>query len=290
MPLYTDLPGGATVATVGGPRGWQTPFQDVSDELLFTEPYYQTISTYAPMALDTPHPSVPGAYLVEEGPRENNGAFYKWTRTFSKIPPSRNMHEGYSWLVPGIGSGSIYAAENITSSSNSTGTTTLHTSASPTISTGDEVSVSYTFTDSTTGTQYGRVVLRTALSGTSGTTIVVALISEPGGNITYQTLKKVEPGRAAEALEVGSALQLDYFLPGVSAGISTIFDIPIVSALEIYDGTGTKTNSFTASTSPTLAWWRSQVSARAKVCVVRSVLRRWKGNIIERATRYCIAQ
>ena len=124
----------------------------------------------------------------------------------------------------------------------------------------------------------------------SDLTIVVSLISEPGGTITYQTLKKVEPGRAPEALEVGSALQLDYFLPGVSAGIKTIFDIPIVSALEIYDGTGTKTNSFTSSTSPTVSWWRLQISYRAKVCVVRSVLRRWKGNIIERATRYCIAQ
>ena len=92
MPLYTDLPGGATVATVGGPRVWQTPFQDVSDELLFTEPYYQTVANYTPMALDTPHPSVPGAYLVEEGQRENNGAFYKWTRTDRKSTRLNSSH------------------------------------------------------------------------------------------------------------------------------------------------------------------------------------------------------
>lgn len=291
MPLVIDLPNsGAVSATVRGPRSWQRPFPDLTAELTFTEPYIQTVEDFVPLALDTPHPDIPDAYLVEESERENAGGFYKWTRTYARIPPSREVFESYSWIVPGIGSGAVYAAQNISSVSHAAGVTTITAASSPGISVGDQCNVAYTFTDSATGTQYGRTVLRTALSGTSGTTVKVALIAEPGGTLTFLTVKKVEPGRAAEALEVGSVVQLDYFLPGVSTGINTAFDIPVIEALEIYDSDGVKTDSFTASTTPTLAEWRALVAAKSRQCVVRSVVRRWMGNIYERATRYCVAQ
>lgn len=291
MPLITDLPNsGATIATIAGPRSWERPFDDLTDELVLTQAYIQTVEDFRPLALDTPHDDLPDAYLVAESPRENIGGLYKWTRTYARIPPSRQVFESYSWLVPGIGSGAIYAAQSISSATNAAGVTTIITSGSSGVALGDQASIAYTFTDAQTGTQYGRTVIRTALAGTSGTTIAVALIAEPGGTITYQTLKKVEPGRPAEAVEVSSSLQLDYFLPGVSPGVTTPFDIPRISALEIYDGDGVKVNSFTASTSPTLAAWRALVAARSQVCVVSSVIRRWQGNIYERSTRYCVAQ
>ena len=291
MPLVTDLPNsGATIATVAGPRSWERPFDDLTDELVLTQGYIQTVADFTPTALDTPHPDIPDAYLVAESPRENIGGFYKWTRTYARIPPNRQVFESYSWLVPGINLGAVYASQSISSSTSSAGATTLITSGASGAVVGDQVSISYTFTDSATGTQYGRTVIRTTLAGTSGTTIVVSLISEPGGTITYNTLKKIEPGRPAEAVEVASSLQLDYFLPGVSPGVSTPFDIPRIAALEIYDGDGVKVNSFTSATSPTLASWRASVAARSQVCVVSSVIRRWRGNIYERSTRYCIAQ
>lgn len=291
MPFAIDLPNsGATTATVRGPRSWQRPFPDLTAELTFVEPYIQTVDDFTPLALDTPHPDIHDAYLVEESERENIGGFYKWERTYARIPPSREVFEGYSWIVPGIGTGAIYSAQSISSVSHAASVTTIVAASSPGISVGDQCNVAYTFTDAATGTQYGRTVLRTALSGTSGTTVKVDLISEPGGTLTFLTVKKVEPGRAAEALEVGSVIQVDYFLPGVSTGINTAFDIPIIEALEIYDSDGVKTDSFTATTSPTLATWRSYVAAKTRVCVVRSVIRRWLGNIYERSTRYCVAQ
>ncbi len=291
MPIITDLPNsGATIATIAGPRSWERPFDDLTADLVLTEPYIQTVEDFVPLALDTPHDELPDAYLVAESPRENIGGLYKWTRTYARIPPSRQTFESYSWLVPGIGSGAIYSAQNISSATNASGVTTLVTSGSSGVAVGDQASISYTFTDTATGTSYGRTVIRTALAGTSGTTIKVSLISEPGGTITYQTLKKVEPGRPAEAVEVASSIQLDYFLPGVSPSVATPFDIPRISALEIYDGDGVKVNSVSASTSPTLAAWRALVAARTQVCVVASVIRRWQGNIYERATRYCVAQ
>ncbi|NBR87383.1 MAG: hypothetical protein EBT61_18085 [Verrucomicrobia bacterium] len=274
MSYYASIPNSnATTATVNGPPVWERPFPDLTAELVLRQNYIQKASTFTPTALDTAHPDFPDMYLVDEGPREDIGGFYKWQRTYARIPPARTVMEGYAWYVPGIGTGAVYAAQSISSTSNSAGVTTITAASSPTISVGDQCSVRYNFTDSTTGTVYGRQVLRTALTGTSGTTVKVALISE-----------------AVESLEVASQLQLDYWLPGASTGVTTAFDIPLIRCLEIYDGTGTKVQSFTSSTTPTLAEWRAHVAAKDKICVVSSVLTRWMGNIYQRATRYCIAQ
>ena len=291
LALYANFPNNnGAAATINGPETWERPFKDVTQELVVRQKYIQQTGTYTPLALDTPHPLYPDAYLVDEGPREGVGGFYKWERTYARIPPARTMSEGYAWYIPGIGSGAVYAAQSISATSNSALVTTITAASDPTISVGDQCSVSYNFIDGITGTVYGRVVLRTALTGTSGTTVKVGLVSEAGGTMVFTFVKKVEPGRVPESLEVASQIQLDYWLPGVSAGVPDAFSIPLIRCLEIYDGAGTKVQSFTSSTTPTLAQWRSQIAAKSKVCVVSSVVRRWMGNIYERATRYCIAQ
>lgn len=283
--LWTD--GNYATALVDGPRRWLRPFDDDYSLYVFEQDYQQNESDFTPQSLDTPSDDFPDAYLVGESPLEAlGGGVVKFTRTYARIPASRQRFESYSWTVPGIGSEAVYAAVDISSNSNSAGVTTLITDSSSTAVDGDSVLISYTFTDGITGTQYGRDVLRVCLPATSGTTVAVDLIAEPGGTITYNTLKKVEPGRDPYTEEVGSLLQLDYFLPGVSSGITTVQDIPLVTPLTIYDNTGRQTTSFTATTSPTLATWRSQVAAGDYICVVRSIPRRWMGNIYERATRY----
>tara|TARA_R110000868_G_scaffold305292_1_gene566360 strand:- start:356 stop:1225 length:870 start_codon:yes stop_codon:yes gene_type:complete len=286
--LWTDSD--LTQPLVDGPRRWQRPFDDIFSQLTFEQDYQQFEADFVPANLDSPSSDYSDAYLVREGELTAlGGGVVKWTRTYSRIPVSRQTFEGYSWLVPGIGTGAVFAAQTINSAANAAGVTTLTCAGSTTASVNDSLSISYTFTDGVTGTQYGRTVIRTMTGGT-GTAPSVVLISEPGGTISYNTAKKITPGRPAEALEVGSSLQLDYYLPGVSAGIGTPFDIPIISELQIYDGDGVKVNSFAADTAPTLTTWRAQVAARDNVCVVSSVVRRWKGNIYERATRYCIAR
>jgi hypothetical protein len=284
---YTFQDGDLSTAQIDGPKRWLRPFDDDFSQVVFEQDYQQFEDDFTPLPLDTPHDTIKDAYLVSEGPLDAlGGGVVKWTRTYARIPASRQRFESYSWTVPGIGTEAVYSSVSISSNSSAAGVTTLVTATSSTAGVGDSVLVSYTFTDGVTGTQYGRDVLRTCLSGTSGTTINVDLISEPGGTITYNTLKKVEPGRDPYTEEVGSVLQLDYFLPGVSAGIDSPQDIPELAPLTIYDNTGRQTASFTATTTPTLATWRSKVAAGEYVCVVRSIPRRWMGNIYERATRY----
>jgi hypothetical protein len=288
--LWQD--GDWSIAAVDGAKRWFNPIEDsTAGKVAFEQDYMQSESSWTPVALGTRHPSLAGFFLTKESQLTPlGGGKVKWTRTYAKIPDARTRYESYGWLVPGIGSEAVYADVSISSFSFSGLVETIVTATSSTASLGDTVSVAYTFTDTITGTQYGRRCLRGCLTGTSGTTVKVSPITEPGGTVTLQTLRKVEPGRAPETLEVQSQLQIDYWLPGVSVGVTTPLDIPVISALEIYDEDGRKTNTFNETTDPTVVWWRSNVAYRAPVCVVASVSRVWMGPIYERTTRYCIPQ
>ena len=273
-----------------GARRWLRPFDDNFAQVMFEQDYQQFENSFSPLTLDTPSDDFSDAYLVREGELSAlGGGVVKWTRTYARIPASRQVFEGYSWLIPGIDTGAIFAAQAINNATDAAGVTTLACAGDTTAAIGDSVSISYTFVDGVTGTQYGRNVIRTVLSG-GGATLGVSIISEPGGTISYNSAKKIEPGRPAEALEVGSSLQFDYYLPGVSVGVATPFDIPVIGELQIYDGDGIKVNVFAADTVPTITEWRASIAAGEKVCVVASIVRRWQGNIFERSTRYCIAR
>jgi len=223
---------------------------------------------------------------VREGPLQPlGGGVVKWTRTYSKIPQSRRVFESFAWFVPGIGEQVTHPQVNINSAVNGSGTTTLALSDDPGADVGDVVQIVYRVTDQS-GVFNLRTTSRTALAGTSGSSVVVALIQEPSGTITFQTLRKIEPGRNPFSHQVSSSLQIDYFLPGVSSGIASPFEIPIFEPIEILDGDGRVTQSFTASTSPTTAEWRTRVSNGDQVVAERSIIRQFMGNIYERTTRY----
>ena len=289
MPLLWQ-DGDYTTPLRDGARRWLRPFDDNFAQVMFEQDFQQFEDSFVPLTLDTPSDDFSDAYLVREGELSAlGGGVVKWTRTYARIPASREVFEGYSWLIPGIGTGAIFPGYLINSATDAAGVTTLACAGDTTAAIGDSVSISYTFVDGVTGTQYGRNVIRTVLSG-GGATLGVSIISEPGGTIAYNSARKIEPGRPAEALEVGSSLQFDYYLPGVSVGVATPFDIPVIGELQIYNGDGIKVNVFAADTVPTITEWRASIAAGDKVCVVASIIRRWQGNIFERSTRYCIAR
>lgn len=286
---FNDSSNGLTEALAIGPRRYLAPFPDVTRRFIFEEDYIVLRASYSSPTLDAPHSGVSGYYLVDEtGPQPfGNSEVLKFTRTYSEVPPSRIIYESFDWYLPGVGSenppGSLV---NITDYSFNSNGTQLTLSADPGVIIGDTVQASYTV-QTPTG-QVTRTVLRPVILDSSATDITVGLISEIYP-ITFQTLRKVDPGRNPEARAVSSEIHFDYFLPGLSAGIATPNSIGIIDDLEIYDATGRKTPSFTETTSPTRAEWAAKVASRERVVVERSVIRRWMGNIYERATRYATA-
>lgn len=273
----------------GGPR-WIFPFDDEFSQIMYQQDYIQLNSAVTTAQSGAASDGGGGFVLVGRSEMSSlGGGIVKWTDTYATVPNSRQIYEGYSWLVPGIGSGAIFTPQVITSAVNTAGGTTITCAGDTSAAVGGQVSIYYTFTDSATGIQYGRTVIRTVLSG-GGPVLGVDLISEPGGTLYFLTARNVEPGRPAEALEVASMVQLDYFQPGTAGGLESAADIPIIMELQIYNGDGVKVNSFAADTVPTVEEWREMVADREQVCVVSSIIRKWYGPIFERATRYCVAR
>lgn len=277
--------GDFTIAEAVSARVWTYPFPGDSASGYFEQDYMQRLDYWAPMVLDTADVLHTDAYLVSESPLQAlGGGIVRWTRTFSKVPVSRIEPETYAHIVPGITPDPFIIVQPIVGFTNFGTTTTLETANPHGYTTGDVAVITYVVTVS--GTNHFRTVNRTVTGTPTTTTFNVALINEtdPVYNITY----KYNVGRRPAATQVLSYVHFDYFLPGVSAGITTFSDIPILNPTPIIDLNGDRTDSYSSFTTPTLTTYRGQVAASTQVIVEPSGLKRWQGNIYERATRYIV--
>lgn len=82
---------------------------------------------------------------------------------------------------------------------------------------------------------------------------------------------------------VDAEIQHDYYLPGVTTGITTIDDIPSVSRQKyVLTASGYEILYLTTTTTPTRAAYEALVTAGTKIVAEDSSRGRWMGNIIER--------
>lgn len=294
--MSVTFDGDLTIARPAGPRRWYVPFID-SKKWYFEQDFQQLLQNYDPILLDELYlPTTSGSsadlklpcYLVHESdPQDLGGGIVQWTRTYSAIPDSRIEHESYAHTFPGLETGSLGPLRYITGTpTNAASVTTITTTVSHGISVGDQVIIRYTNV-MPDGTQLGRQIFRTALTGTTGATLKVSIVID-GSALYWLTAQKADIGRDAFSEETTSWLNYDYFLPGITAGISTFQDIPIINSPIIVDGDGARTDTYTATTAPTKTEYLTDVKNKTPHIAHDSVLRRWKGNIYERVTRYII--
>lgn len=287
--IYIDDANGYAVAREQGPKSyvyWPPEIND-KDSFFFTQRYVQTLADFVPLLLDTPHDTISGVYLVEESePRDIGGGCVEFVRTWATIPKSWRRYESYGWTVPGLDSlDTPYAIRAVTGQSTTGGTDTVTTAASVGGSTGDFVTIVYNvfYPD---GSQTSRRVLRTITAGGTTSTSFTAVvdISAP----QYVNIQRVDVGREPLTEVVGSIVMLDYFLPGVTPNCTTPDDIPRLEPDTIIDNTGQVVQSYAVTSTPTRADWLAKIGTL--VIVEASNVVRWRGNIYERGTRYCIAK
>lgn len=238
------------------------------------------------LPLSSVHQTLLGFYLVEEKNWEKDrGGVYKFTRVYSQIPRTREEWQSYSWQVPGIGTTSSAFAQTTVSSMVNSGSITTITATSHGLSTDDYALVQFNVVD-TNGNQYTRQRLM-VVTVTGANTFTVPIIVDISAPVSgTMACRKVEPGRDAETQVVNCKVVYDYFLPGVTAGISTPQDIPNLDPLYIMDNTGRKTNTLSGNTSPTTTQYKAYITAGTMLQIERSTLTRWRGNIWERVSRF----
>lgn len=77
------------------------PFRQDLTAILYLEDYVQRAEYFQPLALDTPHPDIPTAYLVTEtNPTTRSDGLFRFTRTFATIPATRTEFEKSGFNFP----------------------------------------------------------------------------------------------------------------------------------------------------------------------------------------------
>lgn len=280
-----------SVAQPTGSKRWLRPFPEVNVNFIYEQDYTQSLEGFLSdgIQIGSVNEDDETFYLVEETtPQSIMGGMVRFTRTWSRIPASRTDYESFAFTFPGIEAGAVYTPNSVSGNTGSTsaGVTTLSISGGDTISYGDSCRITYNAFDNVQ--QYTRRVIRTALVGTTGGTlkvdqIVDSLDAQP---LYFFEAVKIELGREPITETVASLLTYDYFLPGVSPGITSFQDISLYIKDIIIDSDGLQTDTYSDTTTPSTAIYRSNLSVGDMIVAEDSVIRRWKGPILERVTRY----
>lgn len=284
-----------SVAQATGQKRWLKPFPESNANIIFEQDYTQ--SEAGRLADDTQlgsvNPDDATFYLVAETtPTDLGGGMIRFTRTWSQIPPARTDFESFAFTFPGMSTGVAHPLVAVSGNTATTtgGVTTITTTASHSISVGDSVRIHYNAFDSVQ--QYSRYIIRTALTGTTGSTLKVSQITDTfnAQPFYFFTVQKVELGRDPLTETVASKMTYDYFLPGVSSGVASDYDIQLVVKDIIIDGDGLQTDTYTDATTPAISDYREKIADGEWIVAEDSVLRRWRGPILERVTRYVKAK
>lgn len=95
-PVYLDSPG--TAAFMAGAPVFSSPFAGVSTQYVLRQKWQQRADNFSELALNTPHPDFATFILAEESERDDvGGGYVRWTRTYAKVPATRNEYASINY-------------------------------------------------------------------------------------------------------------------------------------------------------------------------------------------------
>lgn len=271
-----------------GPARPVKPFPD-NVVYIWEQDYHVALADFEAEELDTPYSEDSLFYLVEETqPVHIGGGIGLFTRRYAKIPSNRSEYESFAAQLPGLAPGGINIGINtLPTVTNASSQSTITTEVAHGFVMGDFVFVWYTaLVDGIF--QVTRQIYREVLSVPSSTTFKVKQIVDTDPYVFLAV--KASPGRLPVTRVVPSKIVYEYFLPGVSVGIDTPDDIEPFTKTIIVDGSGRDTDTYGYDTVPTQQDYLDLIDENEFVVAEDSTVRRWLGNIHERATRYIRAQ
>lgn len=287
--------GDFTVAEPTGPPRFSAPFEGDPEPYLLEQDYTQAYEYWVRLPLNVANSTYGGYYLIGESPHQPIGnGIIKWTRLYAKVPAARSDYESFSAQLPGLTNG---AANSFKLIANHQGTnvtvggaalTQFQTTTAHGFIVGDVVAIAFNLSIFDVQEQ-NTFVLRSVVSTASATEFKVAVIF-PTNPPYYTYAAKSSMGRSPFTKVVRSRLDRVYYLPGITPGIATVADIPILDPGLITDQFGQITNTYNSLTTPDQNTYLADVLAKTWVVIEASILRRWKGNILEKTTRYIVAE
>lgn len=278
-----------------GARVRSKPIPLDTTHFILTEEALVRKAEYSPTALNTTDSELNTAYLVSNDITEEQGDGVWTRRIYSSIPANRTEQIGsYSYTFPGLESGSStsYAVSSSTGTV-PTGPYVLTIGSHPFV-TGNKILVTLKSVAVTSSGQ--TLTLNTsavgAISAYTGTTVTVMLHFNyyVGGTVTFQTVRLFLRGDGQITIPSPAYKFYEYFLPGVTAGITTATDIVPNQVFTPFDSsTGNYVTALTAYTVPSSAEYLAMIAARDYI-IVESVVEQYLGNILCRKTTFCQAK
>ena len=281
------------------------PFWNEGDTstIMTEEEWVQDASNYFPRPLGSLGGIGGNSFLVEEKkPRRIDGGLYKWVRVYSQVPLTRVDYERYVFVTPIMSAVSSPTLVNstaigqwtaaVTFINNNTGLTEwgrrIRFNAADIV----RLNIKY---DYSIGDPNSYNLLTSRLvevhatdgPGAPGTYIDVRdwlrdLVETPGyyGVELLEVYSGTYVDSTGAAKVVTSEMQYDYFNTLDPSAI------PVLEALAYFDASNERTNTLDASSTPTADEYAAWGANGARIVVETSIIRRWKGNIWERRTRY----
>lgn len=290
--------GDFTVAVAVSPQAFEWPFHGDDESVVYRQDFVQRFDSFERTAWDTPSPDRPDMYLVDETPLSPIGVGVgRFTRTYARVPTSRFTGTGsdevepYVATVPGIGyTDPITFAEYISGGVTSGATTVLTITNPPhSFEANDWVAIIYFARDPSTNIILRRQVSR-LVSSVTVNHVIVSRIDDAYTIVAWEVIYKSLANRDPFQIVVPSWISREYYLPGVSPGIQSAADIPILEPTPIIDHvSGNRTDTITDQTTPSLTDYFTLISTGTKIVAEPSNVSRWMGNIWERKTRYITA-
>lgn len=299
--IYDD--GDFSAARVNGPAQVEYPFYGEGDSAtrIIRQPMMVDAGAYAPLALDTAHPTITGAYFVGDEQHMPAGAgILSFVRVYATIPPFRESPLGSmshpfpaitttagGTLLPavtGVGArGGVLAPGVLTQ---------INFAAAHTAAIGEPLMVSLPYSYMSGGASYGG-----QMSGIASVTHIVSPTSLAInylypywlGFLTWDTAnskvwRNIVQQREEKTINTGSKAGYTYFLPGVTSGIETWADIPIEQPFSpVLASNGNEVTYVSNVTIPTANDYVGMVG-RGEFLIASSAVSRWLGNIFVRET------
>lgn len=280
-----------TVHANGGPSISQD-FPDTTEVTSFLSPVMQTAGSYAPLSL-TASTSYLGATWYHTGDRgfaNVGGGVLSFQREFAKVPAQRIVPGGtYAYTFPGMTSVVAGTLKSITAAT-FTSTATTFTSTAHGFDVGDLVLVKFDVTIATVFRQFFQLFQR-VVSVPTANSFSIGFSPSAAAVFNSGDAQDFVPGRNPRTVPASTIVQYDYALPGVTSGVSTVFDFNAFPEFRVVGASGETSveNVLGATTSPTLSAYLTSMS-NGDLLVVESGVRVWRGAILERKTIFVRAQ
>lgn len=293
---YAD--GSLTTWTAHDAPEIEYPFEGDTDHYIVRQRFRGFIANYsAPNISGATHSTYTSAYCVGDSAITHiGGGVGEVIREYATIPKTRQEAELYPYAYPGLEATGVGSAQTPTGAAFTDSNTNITVTAPGhgyTTSNTLFTLLNFHYAYSSGISFYWRTTARgKPLATTTNTYVVPNPGFSPSSNYSTYGIEaeRVQEGimaRSPATRVAPSYVEYAYFFPGVSPGISDTSDIPYAQPLEFIDSTnGTAVTVLNATTSPTAQEYSDAISAGQYFVAEPSILRRYRGNIYERVTRY----